>query len=179
PPADFTFVNETEIKSLDPHNVTGEPEHRILQAVFEGLTRLDAKTLKPLPGVAESWDVSDDKKVYTFHLRKDALWSNGQPVTAHDFVYSGRRFLDPLTAAEYAYQAWYIKNARRYSLGVDGIGVGDAVEVELNEQPEGELPYARGTIVNGKLTKIEGEGVKRVFIVDVDGQERKFQIGDT
>jgi oligopeptide transport system substrate-binding protein len=179
PPADFTFVNETEIKSLDPHNVTGEPEHRILQAVFEGLTRLDAKTLKPLPGVAESWDVSDDKQVYTFHLRKGACWSNGEPVTAQDFVYSGRRFLDPLTAAEYAYQAWYIKNARRYSLGADGIGPGDSVEVELNERPEGALPFARGQVVYGQLKKIDGEGTKRAFVVDVDGHERKFRVGDT
>ena len=178
PPADFTFVNETEIKSLDPHNVTGEPEHRILQSIFEGLTRLDAKTLKPLPGVAESWDISDDKKVYTFHLRKDAVWSNGEPVTAHDFVYSGRRFLDPLTAAEYAYQAWYIKNARRYSLGADGIGPGDPVEVELNERPAGALPFARGEVIYGKLTRIDGDEKDRTFVVDVDGHERKFRIGD-
>src|SRR5262245_52021687 len=101
PPADFTFVNETEVKSLDPHIVTGQPEHRILEAIFEGLTRLDPKTLAPRPGVAESWDISDDKKTYTFHLRKDAKWSNGEPVTAHDFVFSMQRFLDPQTAAEY------------------------------------------------------------------------------
>jgi oligopeptide transport system substrate-binding protein len=178
PPADFTFVNETEIKSLDPHIVTGEPEHRILQAIFEGLTRLDGKTLKPLPGVAESWDVSDDKKVYTFHLRKDAVWSNGEPVTAHDFVYSGRRFLDPMTAAEYAYQAWYIKNARRYSLGVDGIGIGDAVEVELNERPPGALQYARGEVVYGKLMRIDGDDQFRRFEVEADGRQRTFVIGD-
>jgi oligopeptide transport system substrate-binding protein len=179
PPADFTFVNETEIKSLDPHNVTGEPEHRILQSIFEGLTRLDAKTLKPLPGVAESWDISPDKKVYAFHLRKDAVWSNGEPVTAHDFVYSGRRFLDPLTAAEYAYQAWYIKNARRYSMGADGIGPGDSVEVELNERPAGALPFARGEIVYGKLTRVEVDEKDHIFVVDVDGHERKFRVGDS
>jgi oligopeptide transport system substrate-binding protein len=178
PPADFTFVNETEIKSLDPHNVTGEPEHRILQSIFEGLTRLDGKTLKPLPGVAESWDISDDKKVYTFHLRKDASWSNGEPVTASGFVYASRRFLDPQTAAEYAYQAWYIKNARRYSLGADGIGPGDPVEIELNERPAGSLPFARGQVIYGKLIRITGQGKERVFNVDVDGRERTFRAGD-
>ncbi|HEY4233300.1 MAG TPA: peptide ABC transporter substrate-binding protein [Lacipirellulaceae bacterium] len=178
PPADFTFVNETELKSLDPHNVTGEPEHRILESIFEGLTRLDPKTLKPLPGVAESWDISPDKKVYTFHLRKDAVWSNGEPVTAQDFVYSGRRFLDPLTAAEYAYQAWYIKNARRYSLGAAGIEPGDPVEVELNERPAGALPYARGELVLGTLKRVEGEEKDRTFVVEVDGRERRFRVGD-
>lgn len=178
PSADFTFVNETEIKSLDPHNVTGEPEHRILQSIFEGLTRLDAKTLKPLPGVAESWDISEDKKVYTFHLRKDAVWSNGEPVTAHDFVYSGRRFLDPQTAAEYAYQAWYIKNGRRYSLGAEGIGPGDPVEVELNEPPAGSPPFARAQVIYGRLTRVDGQGKERAFVVDVDGRERRYRAGD-
>ena len=178
PPADFTFVNETEIQSLDPHRVTGQPEHRILQTIFEGLTQLDGKNLAPLPGVAESWDISPDKKVYTFHLRKDARWSNDEPVVARDFVYSAQRFLDPQTAAEYAYQGWYIKNARRYSLGPAGIGSGDAVEVERNELAEGARPFARGELVYGKLTRIDGDEKNRTYVVDVDGRERKFHIGD-
>ena len=157
PPADFTFINETEVKSLDWAVVTGIPEHRIVGSIFEGLTRLDPKTLEPLPGVAERWDISDDKKTYTFHLRKDANWSNGEPVTAHDFLYSLRRFLDPQTAAEYAYQAWYLVNARRYSIGAKGIGPGDPVEVELNERPAGALPFARGEVLRGKLVRIDGD----------------------
>ena len=179
PPADFTFINETEIKSLDWAVVTGIPEHRIVGNIFEGLTRLDPKTLQPLPGVAESWDVSDDKKTYTFHLRKNAKWSNGEPVTAHDFIYSMRRFLDPLTAAEYAYQAWYLVNARRYSQGAKGIKPGDSVEIELNERPAGALPFARGEVLHGKLVRIDGNGDQRVFVVDIDGRERKFRIGET
>lgn len=175
PPADFTFVNETEIKSLDPHIVTGQPEHRILESVFEGLTQLDPKTCLPLPGAAESWEISEDKKVYTFHIRPNAVWSNGEPVTAHDFVYSYRRFLDPQTAAEYAYQAWYIKNAHRYSSGGSAIEPGDPVEVELNERPPGALPFARGEVLYGKLVRVEGEGLNRVFSVEIDGRERQFQ----
>jgi oligopeptide transport system substrate-binding protein len=178
PPADFTFVNETEIKSLDWAVVTGIPEHRIIGNIFEGLTRLDPKTLEPLPGVAESWDISDDKKTYTFHLRKDAKWSNGEPVTAGDFLYSLRRFLDPMTAAEYAYQAWYLVNARRYSRGAKGIEPGDAVEVELNERPAGALPFARGEVLHGQLIRIDGEDDERVFVVEIDGQERKFRAGE-
>lgn len=177
PPADFTFVNETEVKSLDWATVTGIPEHRIVGNVFEGLTRLDPQTLEPRPGVAESWDTSDDKKTYTFHLRKDAKWSNGEPVTAHDFLYSLRRFLDPMTAAEYAYQAWYLTNARRYSLGAKGINPGDPVEVELIERPKGALPFARGEVLHGRLMRIDGDGKDRVFVVEIDGRERKFRAG--
>ena len=178
PPADFTFVNETEVKSLDPAIVTGVPEHRIIEALFEGLTRLDAKTLAPLPGVAESWDISPDRRTYTFYLRKNAKWSDGEPVTAHDFVYSLRRFLDPQTAAEYAYQAWYITGARRYSAGAGGIGPGDPVEVELNQRPPGALPEARGEVLQGRLLGVTGEGTGRVFTVEVDGRQRRFQTGE-
>ena len=180
PPADFTFVNETEVKSLDPHLVTGVPEHRIISAVFEGLTRLHPQTCAPQPAAAESWEISDDKRTYTFHLRKEGWWSNGEPVTAHDFVYSYQRFLNPMTAAEYAYQAWYIKNAKRYSSGASGIADGDPVEVELNERPEGALPFARGTILRGRLVRIEGEGKERVFVVSMNesDNERRFRAGE-
>lgn len=101
--ADFRFVNSAEPKTLDPHLATGEPEHRVLEAVFEGLTRLEARTLEPVPGVAESWDITPDGKTYTFHLRRGARWSDGRPVTAHDFTYAWRRLQEPATAAEYAY----------------------------------------------------------------------------
>ena len=121
PPADFTFVNETEIKSLDPHNVTGEPEHRILQSHFRGA---DAAGRRRRSSRCPAWPSRGMSRTIRRSTRficgRTLVWSNGEPVTAHDFVYSGRRFLDPMTAAEYAYQAWYIKNARRYSLGADG-----------------------------------------------------------
>ncbi|MFO0791873.1 MAG: peptide ABC transporter substrate-binding protein [Pirellulales bacterium] len=177
PPADFTFINETEVKSLDWAAVTGIPEHRIIGNIFEGLTRLDAKTLEPLPGAAERWEVSEDKTTYTFQLRKNGRWSNGEPVTAEDFLYSMRRFLDPQTAAEYAYQAWYLTNAHRYSLGPKGISAGDAVEVELNDRPKGALPFARGEVLRGSLVRTEGDDQARIFVVDVDGQERRFRPG--
>jgi oligopeptide transport system substrate-binding protein len=179
PPADFTFVNETEVKSLDPHLVTGHPEHRVLSSVFEGLTRLDPKTCAPQPGAAASWDISDDKRTYTFHLRRDGRWSNGELLTAHDFVYSYQRFLNPLTAAEYAYQAWYIKNAKRYSSGASGISPGDRVEVEMHDPPEGALPFARGKINYGTLASVSGEGDSRIFVVNVDGVNRTYSVNAT
>src|SRR5688500_4424396 len=83
--ADFRFINGTEPKNLDPHLATGEPEGRVLLNIFEGLMRLGAKTLRPIGGVAKSYDLSEDETRYTFHLRDNARWTDGRPVTAHDF----------------------------------------------------------------------------------------------
>ena len=113
----YTFNNGSEPETLDPHKMTGVPEHTLALALFEGLTTHDPKTLAPLPGVAEKWEVSDDGLTYTFHLRKNAKWSNGDPVTAADFTYSWERALSPSTASEYAYQLFAIVNAREYSEG--------------------------------------------------------------
>jgi oligopeptide transport system substrate-binding protein len=116
-PADFRFVNGTEPKSLDPQLTTGEPESRLTAALFEGLTRFGQEALGPVPGVAKAWDVSADGLVYTFRLREDARWSDGKPVTAHDFTHSWRRLLDPAAAAEYAYMLFPVRHAEAFSLG--------------------------------------------------------------
>ena len=159
--------------------MTGLPEHRIIGNIFEGLTRLDAKTLEPLPAVAERWDISDDKKTYTFHLRKNAKWSNGEPVTAHDFMYSLRRFLDPQTGAEYAYQAWYIKNARRYTQGAKGISPGDPVEVELNERPEGRCQFARTKFSTASSCASTATTKAARSSSTLMARDRKFRTGET
>jgi oligopeptide transport system substrate-binding protein len=178
PKADFTFVNESEVKSIDPALVTGQPEGRIVYSIFEGLVNKHPETLEPIPGVAERWTISDDGLVYTFYLRDNAKWSDGSPVTAHDFHYSWRRFLDPMTAAEYAYQAWYIKNARNYSRGGSGVAPGDAVEVELN-LPPGSINTLRGGILQGKLVRvIERDDDERDFVVEIDGREKTFRTTD-
>ncbi|QDV08262.1 Periplasmic oligopeptide-binding protein precursor [Planctomycetes bacterium Poly30] len=118
-PADFVFNNGTEIQTLDPATVTGVPEGRAIRMVFEGLLVAHPKTLEPQPGCAESWEVSDDGLTYTFHLRKNARWSNGDLITADDFMWSFERFLDPRTAAEYAYMAWYIEGAEAFTTEVE------------------------------------------------------------
>jgi oligopeptide transport system substrate-binding protein len=115
-PADFTYNNGGEIASLDPATVTGIPEGRVLRSIFEGLYVRHPRTLEPLPGIATHHDLSEDGRTYTFHLRDDARWSNGEPVTAHDFVFSWERLLHPDTAAEYVYQLWYVKGAEAYTL---------------------------------------------------------------
>ncbi|WP_281728905.1 oligopeptide ABC transporter substrate-binding protein OppA [Brenneria roseae] len=92
--------NGAEVSSLDPHKIEGVPESNVSRDLLEGLVISDANG-KVIPGVAESWD-NNDFKVWTFHLRKDARWSNGDPVTAQDFVYSWQRLADPKTASPYA-----------------------------------------------------------------------------
>ncbi len=109
--------NGAEVQDLDPATVSGVTEHRVLSALFEGLTSLDPKTLEPIPAVAERWDISDDKKTYTFYLRKNAFWSNGEPVTAQDFINSWERILLPKLSSEYAYLLFCIKNAKKFYEG--------------------------------------------------------------
>jgi oligopeptide transport system substrate-binding protein len=100
-------------QTIDPAKNTATDGGNVITACFEGLTRYD-KDSKMKPGVAEKWDISDDKVTYTFHLRKDAKWSDGSPVTADDFVYAWKRVLDPATEAAYVYQLFCIKGAEEY-----------------------------------------------------------------
>src|ERR1043165_6576161 len=78
-------------KSFDPARAAASPDSDIVCALYEGLTEIDPATLNAVPAAAEKWSVSDDGKVWTFHLRKDARWSNGKRVTAADFVSSWKR----------------------------------------------------------------------------------------
>jgi oligopeptide transport system substrate-binding protein len=86
-------------------------------AIFEGLVTEDPVDLHPVPGVAESWDISEDGLRYTFHLNAEAKWSNGDPVTAEDFRLSYKRMLTPTLASEYAYMLHYVVGAKEYNLG--------------------------------------------------------------
>ncbi|MFT5734615.1 MAG: oligopeptide transport system substrate-binding protein [Paracoccaceae bacterium] len=118
-PADFVFNNGTELQTLDPATVTGVPEGRAIRMVFEGLLVSHPESLEPQPGGAESWNVSEDGLTYTFQLRRNAHWSNGDTITAEDFLWSFERFLDPRTAAQYAYMAWYIEGAEAFTTEVE------------------------------------------------------------
>ena len=109
--------NQNEPASLDPHVVDAYTDEIILVALFEGLTVLDEKTSQALPGVAERWDMAPDGLAYTFHLRANAQWSNGDPVTARDFAFSFQRILTPAFGSTYSYMLWPIKNAERFNKG--------------------------------------------------------------
>jgi len=111
PPADITICNANEPESLDPAIVTGVSEMRITKALFDGLTKLEPRHAAPIPALAERWDISPDKRTYTFHLRTNAVWSTGEPITSADVVWSWFRALSPATAGDYAGQLFYIKGA--------------------------------------------------------------------
>jgi oligopeptide transport system substrate-binding protein len=105
-----------ELSSLDPHKFDGLEEYRVAVDLFEGLTTYSA-TDTVLPGVATSWETSEDGLVWTFHLRPDAVWSDGTPLSAEDFLYSFRRALDPATASPYVLALLPIVNAGEISAG--------------------------------------------------------------
>jgi len=133
PPADYTIASGGDVKTIDPALASGVPEGRVIGSLFEGLCASDPRTLEPVPGVAERWEISPDLKTYTFFLRDNAKWSDGAPVTAEDFVWSMRRVLHPQTASEYSSEMWRIENAKRYTKRE--LRVGDPVEIEvLTEQ---------------------------------------------
>jgi oligopeptide transport system substrate-binding protein len=111
------YVTGDEPESLDPQVSTGQPEGRIYMALYEGLTVYGPKDMQPIPGVAERWDVNRDSTEFTFHLRQNARWSNGEALTAQDFVYSLRRGLSPDTASRFAFLAYYVKYAQPYNEG--------------------------------------------------------------
>src|SRR5476649_2732129 len=106
-----------EPRDLDPTTNIGSSESRIIATLFEGLVVPSADGKKFLPGSAERWDISLDGRVYTFHLRPGLKWSNGDPLTADDFLYGFRRVLEPAVGAEAAQQAFIISGARDFVEG--------------------------------------------------------------
>ncbi|MDA9950891.1 peptide ABC transporter substrate-binding protein, partial [Luminiphilus sp.] len=109
------YGNGAEPQGLDPQVVTGVPENHIVRALFEGLAVKNPKTLEPEPGVAERWEISEDGTVYTFYINPEAKWSNGEAMTASDYVWSWNRALHPDTGSLYAYMLYPIKNSEAYS----------------------------------------------------------------
>lgn len=121
----FNINNGDEPKSLDPSIGFDAVSWSPLNNLMEGLTRLNDESVAD-EGVAEDWDISDDGLTYTFHLREDAKWSNGEPVVAGDFEYAWKYMLDPETASEAAFLAYVIEGAEEYNDGegdVDDIAI--------------------------------------------------------
>ena len=139
------FGNGDEPQELDPDVTTGIPEYQIQLSLFEGLVSLNPKTLAVVPAVAESWDISADHKTYIFHLRKNARWSNGDRLTAHDFVYSWKRGLTPAMGNLYVYMLYYLKNGEAYAKGkikdFSQVGVKALDDYTLQVELEEPTPY--------------------------------------
>ena len=114
--AELRIGNGGEPLTLDPHRYNLNLEEKILADLFEGLTAHDAHG-RIVPAAAHSWSTSEDGLEWTFHLREDARWSDGAPVTAEDFVFSFRRLMDPRTAASLAYFLYAIENAAKVNAG--------------------------------------------------------------
>jgi oligopeptide transport system substrate-binding protein len=167
PTADFAFDNGNEVQTIDPARATGNPENRILNALFEGLLRsmpeddwkqkyapADNVPLTPRPAMASEPDISEDGLVYTFKISEGRRWSDkdNSPVTAHDFAWSWMRVLHPESASQYAYQLYYLKGGRAYN--TMQVGTGDAIEVELANRPNRLQLFPRGTLLYGTLKEV-------------------------
>lgn len=113
----FHMGNGAEPQGIDPHVVTGLPEHHIISALFEGLVTKNPYTLEPEPGLAESWEISEDGRIYRFNLRDNALWSDGTPITAEDFRWSWQRVLHPRMGSLYNYMLFPILNSEAFATG--------------------------------------------------------------
>jgi oligopeptide transport system substrate-binding protein len=142
--ADLVFINSAEIETPDPAMATDQVSMRISESLFEGLCRNNFKG-EATPGMAERWDVSEDKKHYTFHLRPNIVWSNGDPVTAQDFVLSWERALRGSTGSDYAPQLYPLVNARAYNEGklkdFTQVGVKAIDDRTLETTLENPIPY--------------------------------------
>ncbi|EEM95000.1 peptide ABC transporter substrate-binding protein [Bacillus thuringiensis] len=162
----FNKTENQEIPTMDTSKSTDTLGSQILGNTMEGLYRLD-KENKPIPAAAESSTKSEDGKKYTFKLRKDAKWSNGDPVTAKDFVFAWQRLLDPKTAAEYAFIAFPIKNAEVINKGekpVTELGVKAVDDYTLEVELEQAVPYFLNLVafpsyypLNEKFVKEKGD----------------------
>jgi len=141
--------NAAEPFSLDPHQSSGTWENNIIGDMFIGLFTENAAG-EPIPGMADNWEVSEDGLTWTFHLRK-ANWSDGVPVTAHDFVFSLRRLLNPATLSQYASLVFSIKNAEAVNRGemtTDKLGVAALDDSTLEIKLEYPAPYLPGLLTH-------------------------------
>lgn len=138
----------TEVKTIDPALNNAVDGSTVIVNAFEGLARLDENN-KAIPGVAEKWEMSEDGKVFTFHLRDNAKWSDGKAVTAEDFKYSWTRALDPATAAEYAFQLYYIVGGREFN---EGKGKAEDLGIKVIDEKTLEVTLVNATTYFLELT---------------------------
>ena len=145
--------NGSEPQGLDPHIVTGVPEHHILISLCEGLTIPNPNSNDMngyMAGTAESWSISDDGKEYVFNINKNAKWSNGESVTADDFVWSWKRILTASLGSQYPDMLYYLEGAYEYHNGLiddfDQVGVKSIDEHTLQVNLKNPTPFFLGLL---------------------------------
>lgn len=159
----FRFGGGAEPESIDPGLAYDSPGLEIARNLFEGLTRYHPSTLEPLPGVASHWETSEDGRIWTFHLRPDARWSNGRPVTADDFVWSWRRVLDPGTGAQYAALLWDLENGKAFASGqasAETVGVRALDPHTLEVRLERPVPWFLGLLSFAPFYPVPREAIE-------------------
>tara|TARA_B000000475_G_scaffold266868_1_gene257202 strand:+ start:572 stop:2176 length:1605 start_codon:yes stop_codon:yes gene_type:complete len=166
----FHFGNGSEPQGIDPHIVTGVPEHHILISLCEGLTIPSPNGNENLPGAAESWTVSDDGKRYIFKLRKNGRWSNGDPVTAKDFVWSWQRILTASLGSQYPDMLYYLEGAQEYHTGktndFDTVGVKAIGTHTLEVKLKAPTPFFTGLLSHYSTWPVHKETVLKHGSID-------------
>jgi oligopeptide transport system substrate-binding protein len=155
--------NGEEPRTLDPHQAEGLPSAHILRDLFEGLTTITADG-DIIPGAAIRWNISRNARTYTFYMRRDNQWSNGDPLTAEDFVFSLRRAASPETASPSASMLLPIKNAREVLAGelpVEELGVSLLDEHSLQITLTGPTPYFLGLLTNPVAYPVNRRNLER------------------
>ncbi len=154
--------NGAEPQTLDPHRAEGVPASNILRDLFEGLVS-EAPDGSLISGAAEAWQISDDGTVYTFTLRADGRWSNGDPVTAADFAYGIKRSVDPATLSQYSSILFPIVNAEQIVKGElppDQLGVTALDDLTLEIRLIGPTPYFLGLLTHSTTYAVHRPSVE-------------------
>jgi len=146
------FGNGSEPQSLDPHVITSVTDGIIASALFEGLVRENPHTLEIEPGVAQHWEFSDDRKTITFSLNPAARWSNGEPLTSEDFLWSFKRILTPAMGNQLTFFLFPVVGAEDFATGVtrdfDTVGIRAPDQHTLIIELEFPVPYFLTTLTN-------------------------------
>ena len=148
----FRYLRD-EPQSLDPQLGTSQPEARVYMALFEGLVEYGPKDMRLIPAIAEHWKINDDNSEFVFYLRRNARWSNGDAINAHDFVQSFRRGLLPRLASRNAGFGYHIRYAEAYNHGE--VFVQDApdhflLEADFASGSSGKLPLSEKALAAGE-----------------------------
>jgi len=162
--------NGSEPHSLDPHINSSMNGHHVIMTLLEGLIAPNpADDTVPLPGMAESWENEDYTK-WTFKIRQDATWTNGDPVTAHDFVYGFQRILSPRLGSQYAEMLFNLKNARPFNEGkisdFSEVGAKALDDHTLVIELEGPIPYFLNIVKHSSFFPVHKGTVEKYGAMD-------------